>query len=157
MNDLCDEKTGFGVAQRKVRRSSASRTSACCTTYPGSCPSWLPNTATEILFSYSQKRNCTALVPISTFMCLWQIYVFPGSVHISSCSRIGRPIVRTLTDTWMRKLGLRPRKSFAGNMFFEFSVMCPYSVWRVSWEDTGVGLDNNDIYSFLNWEIQKRE
>jgi hypothetical protein len=28
-----------------------------------------------------------------TFMCLWAIYIFPGSVQIFSCSIIGRPIV----------------------------------------------------------------
>ncbi len=27
------------------------------------------------------------------FMCLWEIYIFPRSVHIFSCSRIGRPSV----------------------------------------------------------------
>jgi hypothetical protein len=38
---------------------------------------------------------CGLTVPISTFMCLWVIYVytFPGSVHIFPCSRIGRPIL----------------------------------------------------------------
>ncbi len=51
--------------------------------------------------------------------------IFPESVHIFSCDRIGRPIVgiyKSLTDIWMWKLGLRPRNFFTGNTFFEFSV-----------------------------------
>ncbi len=51
-------------------------------------------------------------------------------LHISS-SRIGRPIVgiyKSLTDTWMWKLGLRPRYSFPGNICFKISVFCLCSV-----------------------------
>ncbi len=99
------------------------------------CVSWVKKdcTATKITFMCSQKRNCAASVPISTYMCLWAIYIFPGLIHIFSCSRIGRPMVglyKSLTDTWMWKLGLRPRNSFSGNICFKFSVLCLCSVLR---------------------------
>jgi len=51
-------------------------------------------------------------------------------LHISS-SRIGRPMVgiyKSLTDAWMWKLGLRPRYSFFGNIYFETLVFCLCSV-----------------------------
>ncbi len=53
--------------------------------------------------------------------------IFPGLVHIFSCSRIGIPILgiyKSFTDTLMWKLGLRPCNSFSGNIFFEFSLQC---------------------------------
>ncbi len=39
-------------------------------------------TATAIPLIYSFSGNCTASAPNSTFMCLWAIYKFPGSVCI---------------------------------------------------------------------------
>jgi hypothetical protein len=56
------------------------------------------------------EKELRGLNPDFTFMCLWMIYVSTGSVHIFSCSRIGRPMVgiyKSLTDTGMWKLGLR--------------------------------------------------
>ncbi len=58
------------------------------------------------------------------------LYIPRIGPHISS-SRKGRPIVgiyNSLTDTWMWKLGLRPRYSFSGNIWFKFSAFCLCSV-----------------------------
>ncbi len=60
-------------------------------------------------------------------MSLWTIYIFLGSVHMYSCSRLGRPIIgiyKSLTDTWMWKLGLRVHSSFSGNIYFKFLEFC---------------------------------
>ncbi len=45
---------------------------------------WLAqeHTATAMPFIYSSSGNCAVSAPISTFMCLWAIYIFPGSVPI---------------------------------------------------------------------------
>jgi hypothetical protein len=59
------------------------------------------DTIPEIRNIYSQKRNCAA--PIRTFIFLCALfYIFPRSVYIFCCRKIGRPIVRiykSLTNT----------------------------------------------------------
>ncbi len=72
----------------------------------------------KIWNKYSLKRNCEASVPISTFMCLWVIYVFPRYVCLFCCRKICGPILglyKSLTTQWMWKLGRRPRNSSSGN------------------------------------------
>ncbi len=84
-------------------------------------------TATKIPLIYSFSGNSAASAPISTFMCLWAHLYIPRISLLISSSRTGRPIVEiynSLTDTWMWKLGLRPRYSFSGNICFEISVFC---------------------------------
>ena len=41
----------------------------------------------KIRNKYSQKRNCVATVPISTFMCLRAIYIIPGWICPVSCRK----------------------------------------------------------------------
>jgi hypothetical protein len=51
------------------------------------------HTARKIPILFYFFRNCAVSFPISTLMYLWAIYIFPGSIHIFPCSRIGRPIL----------------------------------------------------------------
>ncbi len=67
---------------------------------------WL--TGPNIWFMYIQKWNCSFLIP--TFMYLWSIHIFQGLVCLFGRSTKGRPILgifKSVTDTWMWKLGDR--------------------------------------------------
>jgi len=82
-------------------------------------------TIPKIWNKYSLRRNCAFSAPISTFMCLWALYIFPRSVCLFCCKKICGPILRiykSLTETWMWKLGLMPRNSFCRNTLMGFPL-----------------------------------
>ncbi len=63
---------------------------------------------------YFQNRIIMFCLPFPTVIYLWEVYIFPGSVCLFCSSQICEPILRIyklLTDTWIRKLELRPCNS----------------------------------------------
>jgi len=46
---------------------------------------WCIYTVTKIWNKYSQNCTCAASIPISTFMCLWAICIFPLPVRLFCC------------------------------------------------------------------------
>ncbi len=50
-------------------------------------------TIPKIRNKYSQKSNCAATVPISTFRCQWAIYIFPQFICLLCCRKICGPIL----------------------------------------------------------------
>ncbi len=82
------------------------------------------NTTTKIPFCIPRKGIARPQSQFPhTFMCLWAIYIFPGSVHIFG---IGRPIVvlcKSLTDTWMWKLDWGRAIPFLGIFVLNFGIL----------------------------------
>ncbi len=68
----------------------------------------------KIWNNYSQKKTIAVRVPISTFM-LWANYMYIPTMGLPFLlEEVCGPmlgIYKSLTDTWMWKLGLRPRNS----------------------------------------------
>jgi hypothetical protein len=97
-------------------------------------------------------------------MCLWAIYIFPGSVHIlyflqqNKQTDGGNIYIKSLADIWMWKLGLRPHNSFSGNICFEFSVLRLCSAGQIglsTWTNHApLGQRNNHAPSPISNMIQ---
>ncbi len=80
--------------------------------------------AKAIPFIYSFPGICASLANFYIHVSVSNLYIPRIDPHIFS-SRNGSSIVgiyNSLTDTWMWKLGLRPRYSFSGNICFQFSA-----------------------------------
>ncbi len=91
-------------------------------------------TATKIPFMYLFSWIFRGLNPNFHIHVSLSVFYKPRIGPHISCSRIGRSIVgryKSLTDTWMRKLGLWPHNSFSGNICFNFRywfLQCGYSI-----------------------------
>ncbi len=93
---------------------------------------WESNINVWFPFMYSQKWNCyfqnriiMFCLSVPSLIYMWEIYIFPGSVCLFCCREICGPILgiyKSLTDTWMSKLGPRPRNS----QKMGFSLQCDY-------------------------------
>jgi hypothetical protein len=88
-------------------------------------------TATAIPFIHSFSGNCLASAPVSTFMCLWAIYIFPGSVHIFPPAEKADPswkyIIRSQTHEW-RNWDWGPDIPFLGLFVSNFRHFV-FAVW----------------------------
>ncbi len=80
-------------------------------------------TETKILFMYSFSGNCAASVPMSTHIHVsvsdYMINVFPGSIHIFSCRRIGM-IVRGIIKIAHRHIDVEIGTVVAQFLFWEY-------------------------------------
>ncbi len=85
---------------------------------------WESNINVWFPYMYSQNWNCyfqnRICLPVPTLIYLWEIYIFPGSVCLFCCRELCGQILeiyKSLSDTWMWKLGLRPRNSQINAIF----------------------------------------
>ncbi len=93
---------------------------------------WLVPLFTWMTRMYSMSSFSNYLAPHS-YVCEQFIYSQNRSTYFLQQNRqIDHEFYKSLTDIWMRKLGLWPRNSFSWNIGFEFSVLGLCSVCQCS-------------------------
>ncbi len=95
-------------------------------------PHWLGSSQCNenLIYVFLFWELCSLSPNFHIHVSVCDLYIPRIGPHIS-CSRIGRSIVgihKSLTDTWMWKLGLRSSNFFSGNICFDFSVLVLYRV-----------------------------
>jgi hypothetical protein len=123
-----------GSSQRRMPSPGSERRTASRSPYTAN--EGLVKSYINVLFpfKYSQKWNCyfqnriiLFCLPFPKLIYLWEIYIFSGSVCLFCCRKICGPILeiyKSLTETWVSKLGLRLRNSQKRNTYVGFSLQC---------------------------------
>jgi hypothetical protein len=98
-------------------------------------------TATAVPFKYSFSGKSAASAPISTLMCLWAIYVFPGSVHIFPPAEKADPLWEYIIRSQTHECGnwdWGPDIPFLGIFVSNFQHFV-FAVWYTVYISVGTG------------------